>query len=79
MLENPWLISPQWETFKVETRIKDLVQEASEQAGIADDIDWQGRVDLTLSSGDQLLILEFMRPGLAVDRNHIDPMLDYPA
>jgi hypothetical protein len=73
----PWLISPRWETFQVERRIGKLVQDALQTAGIAADIDWEGRVDLTLSSGHELLVLEFMRPGLTVDRNHIDRFQHY--
>jgi len=74
---NPWLISPQWETFRVERRIGNLVQDALLESGINDDVDWKGRVDLTLSSGAQLLILEFMRPGLTVDRSHINRFQQY--
>ncbi|MDE2102113.1 MAG: ATP-binding protein [Patescibacteria group bacterium] len=74
---NPWLISPQWETFQVERRIANLVQDALQSSGINTDIDWNGRVDLVLSSGAQLLVLEFMRPGLTVDRNHIDRFQRY--
>lgn len=74
---NPWLISPNWETFQVERRIGFLVEDALEKSGISGDIDWHGRVDLVLSSGAQLLILEFMRPGLTVDRNHIDRFQRY--
>lgn len=74
---NPWLISPRWETFQVERRIGALVADALRELGIKDDVAWEGRVDLTLSSGSQLLILEFMRPGLSVDRNHIDRFQRY--
>ena len=74
---NPWLISPEWETFQVERRIGLLVADALQESGIAADIDWHGRVDLTLSSGNQLLVLEFMRPGLTVDRNHINRFQQY--
>lgn len=75
--ENPWLISPEWETFAVEKRIYKLAAEAAAESGIADDADWQGRVDLALSAGDQLLIVEFMRPGLTVDRGHIERFQRY--
>jgi len=68
---NPWLISPRWETFQVERRIGNLVADALGRSGISTDPDWAGRVDLALSSGDQLLVLEFMRPGLAVDEDHL--------
>ena len=53
------------------------MEDALGQSGIAGDVDWQGRVDLTLSSGGELLVLEFMRPGLSVDRNHIDRFQRY--
>jgi hypothetical protein len=75
--KNPWLISPRWETVQVERRISKLVEDAAREAGITDNIDWKGRVDLTLSSGDQLVVLEFMRPGLTVDRVHIDRFQRY--
>jgi hypothetical protein len=75
--KHPWLISPKWETFQVERRIDKLVEDAIKSSGIAGDPDWNGRVDLTLSSGHQLLVLEFMRPGLPVDRNHIDRFQRY--
>lgn len=75
--ENPWLISPEWETFQIERRIGRLVEDALAESGIKDDIDWNGRVDLALSSGRQLLILEFMRPGLTVDYNHIERFQRY--
>lgn len=74
---NPWLISPRWETFQVERGIANLVQDALAESGINNDVDWRGRVDLALSSGSQLLILEFMRPGLTVDRSHIDRFQRY--
>jgi hypothetical protein len=67
---NPWLISPQWETFRVERSVKKLLDELAEKAGLQGE-KWGGRIDLTLSSGDQLLIIEFMRPGLKLDWDHI--------
>jgi hypothetical protein len=70
--KNPWLIAPEWETFAIERRIDKLAAEVATEAGVDTDHDWDGRVDLALSSGDQLLILEFMRPGLTVDRDHIN-------
>ena len=70
---NPWLLSPQWETFKVEKSVRALVDEAAADAKLhADDEAGNKRVDLVLSSGRQLLVVEFMRPGLTVDRDHVD-------
>lgn len=70
--EHPWLVSPNWETFAVERGVKGLLEDALSVSGIVDDIDFRGRVDLALSSGDHLLILEFMQPGLTLDWDHLD-------
>ena len=71
--ENPWLLSPKWDTFKVETSVRTLVDEAAAEAKLdADDDGGNRRVDLVLSSDRQLLVVEFMRPGLTADREHVD-------
>ena len=76
--KNPWLLSPQWETFKVETSVRNLVMEAVAAAKLdADDEAGNKRVDLVLSSGRQLLVVEFMRPGLTADRVHVDRYQEY--
>ena len=76
--ENPWLLSPQWETFRAETSVRHLVEEAAAEAKLdADDEAGNKRVDLVLSSGSQLLVVEFMRPGLTVDREHVDRFQEY--
>ncbi len=69
--QHPWLVSPDWETFAVETAVFDLLSKARTESGIAAEGDFRGRVDLALSSGTHLLILEFMRPGLALDWDHV--------
>jgi hypothetical protein len=68
---NPWLISPEWETFQVERTISKLIKDAAEKAELEKDENWKGRIDLVLASGNQLLILEFMRPGLKLNWDHI--------
>ena len=75
--ENPWLIGPRWETFRKEISLNNFVEDALEEAGITKDPDWQGRMDLVLRSGEQLLVLEFMRPGLTIDRDHINRFRHY--
>lgn len=35
------------------------------------DVDWNARVDLVLSAGSTLLIIEFMRPGLTINWDHL--------
>ena len=76
--KNPWLLSPQWETFKVETSVRVLVDEAAAEAKLdADDEAGSKRIDLVLASGRQLLVVEFMRPGLTADRAHVDRYQEY--
>ncbi|MFE7011059.1 ATP-binding protein [Streptomyces sp. NPDC057651] len=67
--ENPWLVSPRWETFRVERSVKALVNEVAKEAYGEY---WNARMDLVLSSGNQLLVVEFMRPGLKVDWDHLN-------
>ena len=69
---NPWLISPEWETFAVEKSVKTLTDKAMVGSGINADESFKGRVDLALSSGNHLIILEFMRPGLKLDWDHVN-------
>ena len=69
---NPWLLGPDWETFVKERGIDHLVREAADEAGLDDDDDWNGRVDLVLAASDNLLVVEFMRPSLGVDWDHMD-------
>ncbi len=70
--KNPWLISPEWETFVVEKSLKHIIEKALKESGIEEEEDWKKRVDLILSSGNSLLVLEFMRPGLKIDRDHME-------
>ena len=73
---NPWLISPRWETFAVERRATKICSDAADVAYKGTD-DFRGRVDLVLSSGRQLLLLEFMRPGLTLDLDHLQRFRSY--
>ncbi len=68
--EHPWMISPQWETYRREHRVAALVTSIAEKTGLTAP-DYKGRVDLVLSSGSHLLVLEFMRPGLKLDWDHL--------
>ena len=68
--KNPWLISPEWETFTRETGLRKIIGKAADVAGLSAAI-YRGRVDLTMASGRHLLVLEFVRPGLAVDWDHL--------
>jgi len=67
---HPWLISPLWETFDVERSVNNIIQKVAKNAGLMDP-EYAGRIDLVLSSGNQLLVLEFMKPGLKIDWDHM--------
>lgn len=67
---HPWIIHPKWETYKKERSVQGLIDEIANQELKADV--FNGRVDLVLSSGQDLLLIEFMRPGLSLDRDHLD-------
>lgn len=70
LAENPWLISPEWETFQRERGLRSLLGEAAEGAYEGKGI-YAGRVDLALGSGSQLLVIELVRPGKKVDWDHL--------
>jgi len=74
--ENPWMISPEWDTYKVERSLSVLIGEAGKNT-LDKEKGWNRRVDLVLSSGDQLLVVEFMRPGLTADWDHISRFKQY--
>lgn len=68
--ENPWLIDPKWETYRVEKALSSVIEEAAKKRFDADML--KGRVDLILSSGSHLLVLEFMRPDKTIDADHLN-------
>ena len=74
--ENPWIVGPQWETYKVETSLSAIKKEAASKAHLDDGIK-QKRIDLALSSGNSVLLLEFMKPGLTLDKDHVIRLEDY--
>ena len=39
--DNPWLLSPEWETFKKEISVKSLVRQAADEAKLDEDKDWR--------------------------------------
>jgi hypothetical protein len=73
--KNPWLIHPKWEAYKKETSVSHIIDHV--KSHLDNDGVFAGRVDLTLSAGDDLLLVEFMRPGLKLDRDHIDRLYNY--
>ncbi len=77
--QHPFLISPKWNTFKKEARVNTILKDAAANAGIETDPTYAGRVDLAMSSHDTLLVLEFMRPGITLDFDHIQRFQRYIA
>ena len=75
--KDPWLISPEWETYQKEISVHNLVRAAVSEAKLDEIEDWKGRIDLVLSSGNSLLIVEFMRPGVKVDWDHLNRFEQY--
>jgi hypothetical protein len=68
---DPWLISPQWETFKKEIAVNNLLEDAANTAQLDKYEAWHKRIDLALRGGDTLVIAEFMKPGTTIDRDHL--------
>jgi hypothetical protein len=75
--EHPWLLGPEWETYKHETRVTNLLKDARKTAKIEDPEEWPKRIDLALSAGRALLVVEFMRPGLTIDFDHLSRWENY--
>ena len=70
LTQNPWILSPEWETFRKETGVNSIIRKAAKKAGLTDDV-YRGRADLARSSGGTLIVVEFMRPGLTLDWDHL--------
>ena len=59
LVSSPGFIGPRWDTYAVEAEMTAAFREHAEKAGMSRD---SRRIDLALSSGDRLLILEMARP-----------------
>jgi hypothetical protein len=78
LAKSPWLISPRRETYKREISLNIFLEEAHARAGIVEkDPRWAGRMDLVLTSDGHILVLEFMRPKLSVDGDHLQRFQTY--
>jgi hypothetical protein len=73
--KRPWLIHPKWESYRKERSVENIIKDVGVKELDNNDA-FNGRVDLVLSAGSSLLIIEFMRPGLKLDRDHLT-RLDY--
>jgi hypothetical protein len=68
---NPWLIDPEFQTYRVERSLRRFLDEMARSARLCEG-QASKRVDLVLASGDHLIVIEFMRPGLKLDVDHIN-------
>jgi len=75
--EHPWLINPQFEFYKKEVTLRKLLQEVAISIKLDDHPDFAKRVDLLIAHGDHLMLMEFMRPGIKIDRDHINRFEQY--
>jgi hypothetical protein len=75
--QKPYLLHPKWETFKQEKSLRWILDEAAKKSGLKKSPHGTQRIDLALRSGDQLLIVEFMRPGLKADWDHLSRCRKY--
>ena len=74
--DRPWIIHPKWESFKKERSLENLIKDLGLEV-FKDDEPYNGRVDLTLAAGSDMLLVEFMRPGLELDYDHLDRINRY--
>lgn len=75
--EHPWLIKPELERYKVEISLRKILKEIADEIRLEQNPDFAQRIDLLLEHGDHLVLLEFMRPGVTIDRDHIDRFTRY--
>lgn len=68
--DHPYLLAPAYETFKVERNVRKFLDDMNVKAKMPDGAK-RKRIDLALASGAQLVLFEFMRPGLTLDWDHI--------
>lgn len=68
--EHPWIIHPKWESFKKERSVENLMKDIGTKH--LNHEAFNGRVDLALAAGPTLLLVEFIRPGLEIDKDHLD-------
>lgn len=67
--ENPWLISPELETYAKETALKTVIKTNLKQY-IPEGMH-NKRADLLLKSGAHMVLVEFMKPGAKLDWDHL--------
>ena len=72
ILDNPWLLAPKWETFRKEHRLAPFLARKEVQAYGAATAGERQSADRVFSSGQQLLLIGSMKPGVAANRYHVN-------
>lgn len=75
--EHPWLVNPNYEFYKKEVSLEKLLRQVAKESKLDDHPDFAKRIDLLLSHNDHLVLMEFMRPGIKIDRDHINRFTQY--
>jgi len=75
--DHPWLVDSRYEFYKKETSLANILADVATAIRLDEQPDFAKRVDLLLSSGDHLVLMEFMRPGITIDRDHLDRFAQY--
>lgn len=68
---------PELELYRVEVSLNKILSDIATEIGLDRHPDFAKRIDLLLANGDQLTLLEFMRPGVTINRDHINRFTEY--
>lgn len=73
LAEHPWIINPNFESYKRETSVYKTIQAVCDGRFFEDDEVYDGRIDLMLTNSfqNEFILLEFMRPGKKLDEDHV--------
>lgn len=69
--DNPWLIDPEYQTYKKEVSLKVLLTDLAKEYNLPGAKESK-RVDLCLRSGQMIAVIEFMMPGKPLDVDHLN-------
>jgi hypothetical protein len=75
--KHPWLVNPNYEFYKKERSLASLLPQIAKKIKLDSHPDFAKRIDLLLAHSDHLVLMEFMRPGVRIDRDHINRFEQY--
>lgn len=77
LADNPWVLGPKYETFAKERVVPNFIKAAATEAKLEDLEGFNKRVDLVLHAGNQMVVVELMRPGVTCDWDHVERFRRY--